>query len=99
MFFWTDWSKCSRSKRIFSLEEEKNFVEPPAWVETWSDRLTPISTAIMWSLQFLFKTNFNLSLFFQGWKKIGQIPSTEQKKPISTDTLQYIKSVEGRMWY
>jgi len=24
MFFWTDWSKCSRSKRIWSLEEEKN---------------------------------------------------------------------------
>ena len=50
MFFWTDRSKCSRSKRIFSLEEEKNFVEPPAWVETWSDRLTPISGAIKWVL-------------------------------------------------
>ena len=58
-----------------------------------------ISTAVMWSLQFLLKTNFKLSLFFEGWRKIGQIPSTEQKKPISTDTLQYIKSVEGRMWY
>jgi len=50
MFFWTDWSKCSRSKRIFSLEEEKLFVEPPAWVDTWSDRLTPISHAIKWVL-------------------------------------------------
>ena len=50
MFFWTDWSKCSRSKRIFSMEEEKNFVEPPAWVETWSDRLTPVSGAIKWVL-------------------------------------------------
>ena len=50
MFFWTEWSKCSRSKRIFSMEEEKLFVEPPAWVETWSDRLVPISNAIKWVL-------------------------------------------------
>ena len=58
-----------------------------------------ISTAIMWSLQFLLKTNFKLNIFFEGWKKIFQIPSMEQKKSISTDTLKYIKSVEGRMWY
>jgi hypothetical protein len=32
------------------LEEEKNFVEPPAWVETWSNRLVPISNAIKWVL-------------------------------------------------
>jgi len=50
MFFWTDWSKCSRSKRVYSLEEEKNFVEPPEWVERWSSRLEPISHAIKWVL-------------------------------------------------
>lgn len=50
MFFWTEWSKCSRSKRIYSMEEEKNFVEPPEWVDTWSDRLVPISRAIKWVL-------------------------------------------------
>jgi hypothetical protein len=32
------------------LEEEKNSVEPPAWVETWCDRLVPISNAIKWVL-------------------------------------------------
>ena len=50
VFFWTEWSKCSRSKRIFSMEEQKLFVEPPAWVDTWSDRLMPISNAIKWVL-------------------------------------------------
>lgn len=50
MFFWTEWSKCSRSKRNYSLEEEKLFVEPPAWVETWSGRLEPVSRVIQWVL-------------------------------------------------
>ena len=47
-FFWTDWSKCSRDRRIRSLDEESKYVEHPAWVERWSDRLTPISRAIQW---------------------------------------------------
>ena len=47
-FFWTDWSKCSRDRRIRSLEEERDYVDHPEWVERWSDRLTPISRAIQW---------------------------------------------------
>lgn len=58
-----------------------------------------VSTALMWSLQFLIKTKFKLKLYFEGWKKIMDIPQKEQKKPISSKTLQYIRSVEGRMWY
>ena len=53
MFWWTDWSKCSRDKTVIrSLEEERKhkYVEHPAWVERWSDRLTPISNAIQWVL-------------------------------------------------
>jgi hypothetical protein len=49
-FFWTDWSKCSRDRRIRSLEEERKYVEHPAWVERWSDRLEPISRTIQWIL-------------------------------------------------
>lgn len=62
-------------------------------------RIYFISTAMMWSLQFLLKTNFKLSLFFEAWRKIFRIPAIEQKKSISSETLKYIKSVEGRMWY
>ena len=53
MFFWTEWSKCSRDKTpIRSLEEERNskYVDHPEWVEKWSDRLVPISRAILWVL-------------------------------------------------
>jgi len=52
MFFWTDWSKCSRWNVTQSLEdsqrEKSQFVEHPEWVEKWSNRLTPISRAIQW---------------------------------------------------
>jgi hypothetical protein len=49
-FFWTAWSKCSRDRRIRNLEDERNYVEHPAWVERWSNRLEPISRAIQWIL-------------------------------------------------
>lgn len=48
MFFWTDWSKCSRDRRIRSLDEESKYVDHPEWVERWSDRLVPLSKAIQW---------------------------------------------------
>ncbi len=52
MFFWTEWSKCSRNKSLDSAIGEMNgtykYVEHPEWVETWSERLMPISKAIQW---------------------------------------------------
>jgi hypothetical protein len=50
-FFWTDWSKCARDKSISaSLDQDRKYVERPEWCEKWSDRLEPISRAIMWVL-------------------------------------------------
>lgn len=61
MFFWTDWSKCSRWTTEQSLEdsnrvmrgEKSQFVEHPDWVERWTDRLTPVSVAIQKVLDFV----------------------------------------------
>jgi len=54
VFFWTDWSKCSRWTTEQALEDHRRekslFVARPDWCETWSDRLTPISQGIMWVL-------------------------------------------------
>lgn len=51
MFFWTDWSKCSRDRSISAaLDDKRNYVEHPEWVERWSDRLTPVSQGIKWVL-------------------------------------------------
>ena len=54
VFFWTDWSKCSRWTVEQSLEDHRRekslYVERPDWCEKWVDRLTPISRGIMWVL-------------------------------------------------
>jgi len=54
MFFWTDWSKCSRNKGLQSaldeMEGKYKYIEHPEWVEKWSDRLEPISRGIQWVL-------------------------------------------------
>ena len=47
VFFWTDWSKCSRSRGIV---EDADFVDHPAWVETASTYLAPVSRVIQWIL-------------------------------------------------
>ena len=57
IFFWKDWSKCSRKWTLTdTLDDDVNvtkggksrYVEHPDWVEKWADRLTPISRAIQW---------------------------------------------------
>lgn len=47
MFFWTEWSKCSRWTLTETLEDEKRekseWVDHPEWIDRWADRLTPVS--------------------------------------------------------
>lgn len=59
VFFWTDWSRCSRDKSLQRTIDDldtvnaggkSSYVERPEWCERWSDRLTPISQAIQWVL-------------------------------------------------
>ena len=50
IFFWTDWSKCGRNKGII---DDKDYVDHPAWVDRWANRITPISTAVRVILDFI----------------------------------------------
>ena len=54
IFFWTDWSRCSRWTLTETLEDEKReksaWVDHPEWVDRWADRLMPISNGIQWVL-------------------------------------------------
>jgi len=43
LFFWTDWSKCSRNK---GLVEDKDYVDHPAWVDKLVNYLNPFCTAL-----------------------------------------------------
>jgi len=57
MFFWTDWSKCSRSKglqaAIDDINGTKKYIEHPEWVDRWADRMSPISRALQWVLDLI----------------------------------------------
>ena len=44
MFFWTDWSKCGRSKVVNDAE----WIDTPKWADDLSDKLLPLSKAIQW---------------------------------------------------
>ena len=58
MFFWTDWSRCSRWTLDQTLADDaeatksgkSRFVERPEWCDRWADRLEPISRAVQWVL-------------------------------------------------
>lgn len=45
IFFWTDWSKCSRNKWIV---DDKDWVDSPKWADDLADKLTWLSKSIQW---------------------------------------------------
>lgn len=57
------------------------------------------STAVMWSLQYLKITGFNLTGFIKGWKEIFSISSNEKRTQVSKSTLDYLNTVKARLWY
>jgi GT2 family glycosyltransferase len=58
-----------------------------------------VTTALMWSIQFLKETKFNLAGFFKGWKEIFAIPAKEKRTPISNEAIDYLAKTEARLWY
>jgi hypothetical protein len=72
VFFWTDWSKCSRWSTQQAIEdhsrEKSEYVEHPEWVERWSDRLVPVSRAIQWVLDLVHpKINYVKIDYWDTW--------------------------------
>ena len=57
------------------------------------------STALLWSLEYLKKTGFDLKGFKKGWQEIRNIPVTERRKPIGAAALNYLKKVGARLHY
>lgn len=58
-----------------------------------------ITTALMWSFEFLKKTSWNWGMWIKGWAAVVRIPLSEKRKRISSNTLRYLKKVEARLWY
>ena len=90
MFFWTDWSKCSRNKSIvYSLEDERKYVEHPEWVEKWVRRLEPISKGIQWVLDLVHpKINYVKIDYWDTWSMDHTL------SPIILPMLKQLKEVK-----
>jgi GT2 family glycosyltransferase len=58
-----------------------------------------ISTAFMWSLQYLKQTGWDLGGFFKGWGQVFKIPFREKRKTVSQETLNYLAQTKARLWY
>lgn len=57
------------------------------------------STALMWSLQYLKITGFNLPGFFKGWGEVFSIAGNEKRTPVNAAAMQYLRKVKARLWY
>lgn len=57
------------------------------------------STALLWSFEFLKKTNGNLNGWFRGWRQVAGIPDRAVRRPLTSETLRYIASTDARMHY
>lgn len=57
------------------------------------------STAIMWSLEYLRQTGFDLAGWFKGMREVFKVPVTEKRRRVSDSTLAYLRKTEARLWY
>ncbi|MRG44880.1 glycosyltransferase [Chitinophaga sp. SYP-B3965] len=58
-----------------------------------------ISTAAMWSFEFLQKSGWNWGEWWKGWIAILQIPGKEKRQPLHAAARKYLKAVKARLWY
>ncbi|WP_346317749.1 glycosyltransferase family 2 protein [Chitinophaga sp. YIM B06452] len=58
-----------------------------------------ISTAVMWSLEFLKKTGWNWKEWARGWSEVLHIPRKETRQPLNAAARGYLKRVQARLWY
>jgi GT2 family glycosyltransferase len=58
-----------------------------------------LSTTLMWSIEYLIKSNFDILGFCKGWSTVFSVIPKEKRKPLSTSTIAYLKKLEARLWY
>jgi GT2 family glycosyltransferase len=58
-----------------------------------------LSTALLWSFEYLRKAKGHWGTWFSCWFKIITIPFTEKRKPLHKAALNYLKKTEARLWF
>jgi len=57
------------------------------------------STALLWSIEYLKRTKGDFNGWIKGWKQVSKISQTEQRSPVSSNTISYLEKVEARLSY
>jgi hypothetical protein len=57
------------------------------------------TTALLWSFQYLKFAKGNLGGYFKAWGLALSIPFTQKRNPVSSETLEYLRKVQARLWY
>lgn len=56
-----------------------------------------LSTAFLWSLEYLRKSGFDLRGWLEGWRSVFGIPYTQRRMPVDPAALAYLSEVEARL--
>lgn len=58
-----------------------------------------LSTALLWSLEYLKKSGWHVTGFVRGWRAVGRIPRSERRSPVGRATWAYLRKVKARLLY
>ena len=58
-----------------------------------------VTTAMLWSFEYLRQVRGHPTDYFGGWLDIVRIPFTEKRSRLGQSSLAYLKSVDARLWY
>jgi len=58
-----------------------------------------VSTTLMWSIEYLVKSKFDIIGFLNGWKTIFSTIPSEKRTLLNKEKINYLKQLEARLWY
>jgi GT2 family glycosyltransferase len=58
-----------------------------------------ISTALLWSLEYLRQTGGDIRGWISGWPDITDIPGKQVRTPIGKAAMAYLRKTKARLWY
>ena len=58
-----------------------------------------ITTAFLWSLEYLKKSGWHIGGYIKGWIAVFRIPGTEKRTPVGRAAMDYLRRVKARLTY
>jgi GT2 family glycosyltransferase len=58
-----------------------------------------VTTALMWSLEYIRRVRGHPRTYVRAWRDVVRIPFAERRRPIGREALAYLRKVDARLWY